>query len=162
MDWLASIQNADGGWLCPYWKAHIRDTHSCFYGTICALEALAEIPKDRRTAAVQDTVGRGAEFLLMHRLYRADHHDFQVINANWLRLAFPWFYGYDILRGLWVLTRLGILNERIGGRPGSVAGEAEPRGEVGAGIHPLRADASQPGTEGATEQVDHPLRPAGA
>ena len=113
VDWLVSIQNADGGWLCPYWKAHIRDTHSCFYGTICALEAFAEIQEDKRPPAVQEAAERGAEFLLMHRLYRADHHDFQIINPNWLKLAFPWFYGYSILRGLWVLTRLGVQDERM-------------------------------------------------
>jgi hypothetical protein len=113
VDWLVSIQNADGGWLCPYWKAHVRDTHSCFYGTICALEAFAEIPEDKRPPAVKEAAARGAEFLLMHRLYRADHHDFQVINPNWLKLAFPWFYGYNILRGLWVLTRLGYRDERM-------------------------------------------------
>jgi hypothetical protein len=142
VDWLVSIQNADGGWLCPYWKAHIRDTHSCFYGTICVLEAFAEIPdkkalqqaglpcpasggvgaasaeysflrQDKRPPAVQEAAARGAEFLLMHRLYQADHHDFQVINPNWLKLAFPWFYGYNILRGLWVLTRLGYRDERM-------------------------------------------------
>ena len=113
VDWLVSIQNADGGWLCPYWKAHIKDTHSCFYGTICPLEALAEIPEDKRPPAVREAAARGAEFLLMHRLYRADHHDFQVINPNWLKLAFPWFYGYNILRGLWVLTKLGYRDKRM-------------------------------------------------
>jgi hypothetical protein len=113
VDWLVSIQNADGGWLCPYWKAHVRDTHSCFYGTICALEASTEIPENKRLPAVQKAAARGAEFLLMHRLYQADHHDFQVINPNWLKLAFPWFYGYNILRGLWVLTRLGYRDERM-------------------------------------------------
>jgi hypothetical protein len=113
VDWLVSIQNADGGWLCPYWKAHIRDTHSCFYGTICVLEALAEIPEDKRSPAVKEAAARGAEFLLMHRLYQADHHDFQIINPKWLKLAFPWFYGYNILRGLWVLTRLGYRDERM-------------------------------------------------
>jgi len=113
VDWLVSIQNADGGWLCPYWKAHIRDTHSCFYGTICPLEAFAEIPEDKRTPAVQEAAERGAEFLLMHRLYRADHHGFRVINPHWLKLAFPYFYGYSILRGLWVLTRLGCWDERV-------------------------------------------------
>jgi len=30
-----------------------------------------------------------------------------------LKLAFPWFYGYNILRGLWVLTRLGYRDERM-------------------------------------------------
>jgi len=113
VDWLVSIQNADGGWLCPYWKAHVRDTHSCFYGTICPMEALAEIPADKRSPAVREAAARGAEFLLMHRLYRADHHDFQVINPGWLKLAFPWFYGYNILRGLWVLTKLGYREERM-------------------------------------------------
>jgi len=113
VDWLVSIQNADGGWLCPYWKAHVRDTHSCFYGTICPLEAFAEIPEGKRLPAVQEAVARGAEFLLMHRLYRADHHDFRVINPHWLKLAFPWFYGYSILRGLWVLTKLGCRDKRM-------------------------------------------------
>jgi hypothetical protein len=113
VDWLVSIQNTDGGWLCPYWKAHVRDAHSCFHGTICALEALAEIPEHQRPPAVQKAAARGTEFLLMHHLYRADHHDFRVINPDWLKLAFPWFYGYSVLRGLWVLARLGCRDERM-------------------------------------------------
>ncbi len=113
VDWLVRVQNADGGWLCPYWKAHIRDKHGCFYGTICALEALAEIPPHMRTSAVDDAAARGAEFLLMHRLYKADHHGFAVIKPHWLTLAFPWFYGYNILRGLWVLARLGYRDPRM-------------------------------------------------
>ncbi|MFB0514954.1 MAG: hypothetical protein ACETVQ_05190, partial [Candidatus Bathyarchaeia archaeon] len=34
LEWLVKIQNKDGGWLCPYWRAHVKDTHGCFYGTI--------------------------------------------------------------------------------------------------------------------------------
>jgi hypothetical protein len=113
VDWLVSVQNADGGWLCPYWKGHLRDTHGCFYGTICPLEAFAEIPEGQRPPAVREAAARAAEFLLMHRLYLADHHDFKVINPWWLTLSFPWFYGYTILRGLWVLSRLGIRDERM-------------------------------------------------
>jgi len=113
VDWLVHIQRDDGGWLCPYWKAHMRDRHSCFYGAICALEALAETPADRRSTEVQQAISAGTEFLLMHRLYRSDHHNWEVINANWLTLAFPWFYGYSILRGLWVLSRLGYHDERM-------------------------------------------------
>ena len=113
VDWLTSIQNADGGWLCPYWKSHIRDTHSCFIGTICPLEALSEIPEDKRPPEVQAAITRAAEFLLMHHLYRADHHDFEVINPAWQRLAFPWFWGYSVLRALWVLTQLGIDDPRM-------------------------------------------------
>jgi hypothetical protein len=113
VDWLVQIQNRDGGWLCPYWKAHVRDKHSCFYGTIAALEGFAETPESRRSAELQAAISKGAEFLLMHRLYRADHHGWHVINPGWLKLGFPLFYGYSILRGLWVLSRLGYRDERM-------------------------------------------------
>jgi len=128
VDWLVSIQNADGGWLCPYWKAHVRDTHSCFYGTICALEAFAEVPEHRWSPAMRQTAARGAELLLMHRLYQADHHDFQVINPTWLKLTFPWFYGYNILRGLWVLIRLGYRDERMEEALAVLRGKRAPDG----------------------------------
>lgn len=111
LDWLVKIQNVDGGWLCPYWKAHIKDTHGCFYGTICPLEAFSEVPEAERSSEIKQAIERGAEFLLMHRLYKADHHDFKVINRHWMRFGFPWFYGYDVLRGLSVLTKLGYIND---------------------------------------------------
>jgi len=40
LDWLVKIQNKDGGWLCPYWRAHIRDKHGCFYGDNMSLGSL--------------------------------------------------------------------------------------------------------------------------
>jgi len=107
LEWLVKIQNKDGGWLCPYWKAHIRDKHSCFYGTICPLEAFSELPKQEWTKEIKQTIEKGAEWLLMHKLFKADHHNYQVINKLWLTLSFPWFAGYNILRGLDVLTKLG-------------------------------------------------------
>ena len=30
-----------------------------------------------------------------------------------MKLAFPWFYSYSVLRGPWVLTKLGIRDERM-------------------------------------------------
>lgn len=107
INWLVKIQNRDGGWLCPYWKAHIKDTHGCFYGTICSLEAFSEVPRDQCTPEMKQTIEKGAEFLLMHRLYKADHHGYGVINRQWLEFSFPLFYGYHVLRGLSVLTKLG-------------------------------------------------------
>jgi hypothetical protein len=107
LEWLVKIQNKDGGWLCPYWKAHVKDKHGCFYGTICPLEAFSEAKKEDLTKEMKETIEKGAEFLLMHRLFKADHHNYKVINQSWLKLSFPWFYGYNILRGLDVLTKLG-------------------------------------------------------
>jgi hypothetical protein len=111
LEWLARVQNRDGGWLCPYWKAHARDKHGCFMGTICTLEALSEVPKQNLTSELKETVSRGAEFLLMHRLFKADHHDYRPINQAWLQLSFPWFAGYSLLRGLDVLTKLGYMKD---------------------------------------------------
>ncbi|MDH5481267.1 MAG: nitrogen fixation protein NifH [Candidatus Bathyarchaeota archaeon] len=114
LEWLLEIQNSDGGWLCPYWRAHVRDKHGCFHGTICPLEAFSEVPNKNLTKKMKQTIERGAEFLLMHRLFKADHHNYKVINKSWLQLSFPWFYGYNILRGLDVLTKLGyIKDERL-------------------------------------------------
>jgi len=113
VDWLLEIQNQDGGWLCPYWKAHVRDRHSCFFGTIGPLEALSELPRDRRSPAIEKAADRATEFLLAHRLYKADHHDFRVIDPRWLTLSFPFSYNYTVLRGLSVLRRLEIRDERM-------------------------------------------------
>ncbi len=107
LEWLVKIQNRDGGWLCPYWRAHAKDTHGCFYGTICPLEGFSEAPKEKLPEDMKQAIERGAEFLLMHRLFKADHHNYNVIKQSWLKLGFPWFYGYNILRGLDVLTKLG-------------------------------------------------------
>jgi hypothetical protein len=105
--WLVKVQNKDGGWLCPYWKAHARDKHACFMGTICPTEAFSEISENNRAKDITETVSRAAEFFLVHRLFKADHHNYSVINKSWLELNYPWFAGYNILRGLDVLTKLG-------------------------------------------------------
>jgi hypothetical protein len=113
IQWLISVQNSDGGWLCPYWRAHINDKHSCFVGTIASLDALSEIPENQRTDEMKKCIEKGAEFFLMHHLYKADHHNFEVINPYCLNFNFPVFW-YDILRGLLVLTKLGYArDERI-------------------------------------------------
>jgi hypothetical protein len=114
LDWLVKVQNRDGGWLCPYWKAHVKDTHGCFSGTICPLEAFSEIEESERTPEMNHAIEKGAEFLLMHRLYKADHHGYKLINRQWLKFSFPWFYGYHVLRGLEVITKLGYIeDERV-------------------------------------------------
>ncbi len=129
LDWLVKVQNRDGGWLCPYWRAHIRDKHGCFMGTITPLDAFAEYPVRLRTRAMKEAIERGAEFLLMHRLYKADHHDYRVINESWLKLGFPQFF-YDILRGLYVVTRLGHARvERIDDALEIVLGKQGPDGK---------------------------------
>lgn len=75
------------------------------------MEAFSEVPLEGRTKEMKEAIERGAEFLLMHRLFKADHHDFRVIKQEWLHFGFPWFYRYDVLRGLLVLARLDYTND---------------------------------------------------
>ncbi len=150
VDWLVSIQHSDGGWLCPYWRAHVRDHHSCFTGTIAALEAFGEIPQAERPPAVRAAAARGCEFLLQHRLYQADHHGFRTINPHWLELSFPWL-GYDILYALYVLTRLGCHDERMGDALALLRGKRTPEGRWSLESTPqgrLQADLERRGQPG--------------
>jgi len=39
----------------------------------------------------REAIRRGSEFLLVHRLFKADHHNYEIINKSWLKLNFPWF-----------------------------------------------------------------------
>ena len=129
LEWLTEVQNPDGGWLCPYWKAHLRDTHGCFMGTIAPLDAFADYPERLRTPEMKEAIDHGAEFLLIHRLYKADHHGLEVINRSWLKLGFPCFF-YDILRGLDVITRLGYGgDDRIKDALGVILGKQQGDGK---------------------------------
>jgi hypothetical protein len=71
------------------------------------MEAFSELPKHSLTEEIRKAISFGAEFLLMHRLFKADHHNLSIISQGWLELSFPWFAGYNILRGLDILTKLG-------------------------------------------------------
>jgi hypothetical protein len=71
LEWLVNVQNQDGGWLCPYWKAHIKDVHGCFMGTITPLDAFSQVATELGNPEMNTAIERGVEFLLMHRLFRA-------------------------------------------------------------------------------------------
>lgn len=126
IDWLARVQFTDGGWKCPFWKAHIRDKHSCFMGTACAAEALALYTA--RTRSHQEALDRACEFLLMHRLFRADHHNFQVIKPGWLEIFYPWRVGYNLLRRLYILALAGRVDQRADEAINLLASKRRPDG----------------------------------
>lgn len=63
---------------------------------------------------MRETLEKGAEFLLIHLLFKADRHGYKIINNHWLTLSFPMFTDYNILRGLDVLTKLEyVRDERL-------------------------------------------------
>lgn len=111
VDHLLTFQESDGGWGCRSFGYHCRDNHSCFMGTICALDGLIECSEHTRRKDVSRAIRSACEFLLMHRFYKADHHGWKTITSEYLKLQAPWMVGYNILRGLQAVTRAGIVDD---------------------------------------------------
>ncbi len=96
IDWIVRTQKSDGGWYC--WP-HRTGSLDCWEG----LEGLAEIPERSRDESVRQSIERGAEFYLRHRLM----NEGRVRYPPWFRIHYPNHYFYDLLVGLRILTRLG-------------------------------------------------------
>lgn len=97
VEYLLREQMDDGGWNC---QRPNGATHASFHTTILVLEGLLEWESaagpDSRVSSAR---GRGAEFLLGHRMFRS-HRSGAVISPAFTQLSFPGRWHYDILRGL--------------------------------------------------------------
>lgn len=102
---LIAWQWPDGGWNCD--RAP-KASHGSFHETQGPLWGLAEFHRVTRNPDALQSARRAAEFFLRHRLFRSERTG-KVINKGWLRLRFPPYWHYDVLQGLWVLSRLARL-----------------------------------------------------
>jgi hypothetical protein len=96
IDWLVRHQKSDGGWHC---FRSSTGTLDCWE----ALSAFAALPSSLRSASVDRSIERGADFYLDRGLLREGRTPY----APWMRFHFPVHYYYDLLVGLDVLTALG-------------------------------------------------------
>lgn len=93
---LVGEQLEDGGWNCEAPKS----ARSSFHTTICVLEGLLEYERAVGSApAIVAARRRGEEYLLERRLFRRRSTG-EVANPQFLELAFPPRYHYDVLRAL--------------------------------------------------------------
>jgi hypothetical protein len=93
---LVGEQLDDGGWNCDAPKS----TRASFHTTICVLEGLLEY--ERAVGAAPDVTAarrRGEAYLLERGLFRRRSTG-EVANPEFLELAFPPRYHYDVLRAL--------------------------------------------------------------
>jgi hypothetical protein len=95
-DRLLSDQLDDGGWNCDAPES----TRSSFHSIICVLEGLLEYQQAVGVAPdVQVARQRGHEYLLQRSLFKRLSTG-EVANPEFLEIAFPPRYHYDILRAL--------------------------------------------------------------
>lgn len=108
--WFLKYQLPDGGLNCDESAYTKAQPHSSFVSTLPPLEAVLFCT--RRPFADDEIrfLDRGAEYLIRRNLCRSISRG-TLIDAAWLRPAFPRFYFYDVLRGLRFLRRWA---ERLG------------------------------------------------
>ena len=134
IDWITTYQRFDDaegdpptGW--PYDRLEMCwGRHTCHMGAVKALKALAEVPSERRTPAVQGIIAAGAEYLLRHHVHRRSHDLGKDSRPGWRRFGFPLMYQTDALEILGILTRLGYLDERLREALDLVASRADAQG----------------------------------
>jgi hypothetical protein len=103
---LVGEQLEDGGWNCEAPKS----ARSSFHTTICVLEGLLEYERAVGSAPeITAARRRGEEYLLERGLFRRRSTG-EVANPEFLELAFPPRYHYDVLRALDYFRNSGVEN----------------------------------------------------
>jgi hypothetical protein len=87
--------------------------HTCHMGVIKMLRALAEIPINKRSPEVKQSIAKAAEYFLTHHVYKRSHDLSQAGKTQWLAAGFPLMWGTDALEILGTLTKLGYRDERM-------------------------------------------------
>jgi len=82
-------------------------------GIIKALKAFSIIPKESRTQAVKDTIGKATEFMLIHHIYKRSHNLNRTSKPGWRKFGFPLMYQTDVLEILDILSELGVKDSRM-------------------------------------------------
>lgn len=120
IDWITTYQRYDDrvteiptGWPYDRLKTGCFGRHSCHMGAVKTLKALAEIPEKKRTSAVKRTIQTGAEYFLLHHVFKSSHNLSRVPKPGWLKFGFPLMYQTDALEILGILTNLGYKDERM-------------------------------------------------
>ncbi len=100
VDFILSQRMADGGFNCRLNRSGAR--HSSLHSTLSILEGFTEYQNGGYTyrfAEVEEAKQSAQEFILQHRLFLSDRTG-EIIHKDFLRLAFPRRWRYDILSAL--------------------------------------------------------------
>lgn len=119
IDWLTRYMRFNDGTevdpqVPPYDRYEMCwGRHTCHMGVVKALKALAAIPPEQRTNAIDDTIQKAAEFMLLHHIYRRSHDTAKTAKPGWLKFGFPLMYQTDALEIFDILAGLGIRDRRM-------------------------------------------------
>ena len=127
--WLLRYQMADGGMNCDNDAYLVSDeSPSSMVGTIAAFEAMFLYTPRPWTSEEKNFIDHGARFLIERQLMYGSKTKYNASEResaeNWMKLCFPRFYLYDVLRGLNALLLWGEkTNQKIPREAYSAVGE---------------------------------------
>ena len=154
--WLLRYQLPDGGLNCDA-RAYGKAGASSIQSTLPALEAIVRTRRPL-TLSEEEFLDRGAEYLISRRL-ALRLRDGRPMAEGFLRVGFPRFYDYDVLRGLsflldWSRRRRKFVPREAAAASLSALAARFPAGRVRLekdflpGSTTLRGDASENWTSG--------------
>jgi hypothetical protein len=97
----------DGGWNCD---RKPEATRSSFWESLIPLRALSLYGRERRSEQALEAARRAAEVFLRRRLFRRER-DGAIMNEQFVKLRYPWYWKYDILFGLKVMAEAGFIGD---------------------------------------------------
>ncbi len=96
-------------------KDRCSGSHSCYAGCLKALKAVTAIPREKRSTLIRDFATRGAEYFLVHRIYRASHSPDKLLHRDIDQIGFPTFVYGDFVEVLTTLLLLDVKDARMQG-----------------------------------------------
>lgn len=114
LEWQAHAITGEGevryytsGTAGPNFACGVNLGQPCGWGATKAMKALAAVPPERRTPAIQRAIEAGAEFLLSRDPAIADYPYTERVSSTWFKFGFPLSYWSDVLETTGVLVELG-------------------------------------------------------
>jgi len=91
----------------PSFACSVNEGLPCGWGATKAMKALAAVPLNQRTPAIERAIEAGVEFLFSRDPAVADYPYTQRVSSTWFKLGFPLSYWSDVLETTTVLAELG-------------------------------------------------------
>jgi hypothetical protein len=104
---LLQWQWPDGGWNCD---KNPEAIHSSFMESLLPLRGLALHARCTGSGRSRQAAERAADVFLKRELFKR-RSDGRVIDEEFITLHYPWYWHYDILFGLKVMTEAGWLGD---------------------------------------------------
>lgn len=104
---LMKWQWPDGGWNCDRKPSA---AHSSFWESLLPLRGLALYARKCNSRRAARAVKRAAELFLRKKMFRRETNG-RVMNPQFLKLHYPYYWRYDILAGLKVMAEAGFIRD---------------------------------------------------